>query len=93
MTENILNLFGVGPAGLKYQSARTNMRDLPTGKAETDSTDVPTTRYRQRTRTTTTYYYYPRNTVGTEPAYSPQTTPTRPQYTTPTRRPIPVVPR
>ena len=86
ITENILNLFGVGPAGRTQPSAPTNLRDLPSSSSYIGSTDVPTTQYRQRTRTTvTSSYYYPSNTVATEPPYSP-TTPTRPQYTTPTRR-------
>jgi hypothetical protein len=90
ITENVLNLFGVGPAGHTQPSAATNPHDLPTGSPDSGSgsgsgSDSPgTTRYRQRTRTSVTSNYYPRNTVATEPSYSPQETTPRP--TTPVTR-------
>jgi len=98
MTENVLNLFGVGPAGRTQPSTPTNLRQLDatlppasgsgTGLASDDE-PTPTTRY--RTRTTTGSRYSPNLTPSTEPSYSsPYTyTPTPqtvPPHTTPTRR-------
>ncbi|MBV9412285.1 MAG: hypothetical protein JO148_11860 [Acidimicrobiia bacterium] len=94
MTENVLNLFGVGPAGRTQPSTPTNLRDLnaglpPASASASDNSDTtPTTRYRGRT--TTRSNYAPIQSPSTEPSYSPNTyapyTPqTIPPRTTPTR--------
>ena len=93
MTENVLNLFGVGPAGRTHPSAGTNLRELNSGlpPASDDSESPSTTRYRQRTRTSVSSNYAPREPVSTEPSNSyepppPPPPPTIPPRTTPTRR-------
>ena len=94
MTENVLNLFGIGPAGRTQPSTATNLRQLNAGlPSASDSSDsTPTTRYRIRTRTSyTSPNYAPSESPSTEPSYSPQytyTPPTPPPRTTPTRRSI-----
>ncbi|TMK89229.1 MAG: hypothetical protein E6G57_02565 [Actinobacteria bacterium] len=97
MTENVLNLFGIGPAGRTHPSTGTNLRDLNAGlpsASENSSDSTPTTRYRTRTTryTYTNPNYAPTETPSTEPAYSPPaytyTPPTEPPHTTPTRRPL-----
>jgi len=82
MTENVLNLFGVGPAGRTQASTATNLRqlnsDLPPASASDNTDSTSTTRYRTRTRTVyTSPQYAPQQPVNTEPSYSP------PQYTYP----------
>jgi hypothetical protein len=94
MTENVLNLFGVGPAGRTQPSTASNLRELnaglPTASDNSDST--PTTRSRTRTRTRSTESssnYAPTESPSTEPSYSPPYTyspPTVPPRTAPTRR-------
>ena len=92
MTENVLNLFGVGPAGRTHPSTATNLRELNSGlppASDNNNNDTSsTTRYRQRTRTSTTSYYTPREPVNTEPpdSYPPPPPPTVPPRTSPTRR-------
>jgi hypothetical protein len=92
MTENVLNLFGVGPAGRTHPSTATNLRELNSGlppASDNNNNDTSsTTRYRQRTRTSTTSNYTPREPVNTEPpdSYSPPAPPTVPPRTSPTRR-------
>ncbi|MBV8297462.1 MAG: hypothetical protein JO085_11535, partial [Acidimicrobiia bacterium] len=98
MTENVLNLFGVGPAGRTQASSATNLRQLNAGlpPASENSDTTPTTQYRTHTRYTYTYTtptYTPSETPSTEPAYSPPTypytpPPTVPPRTTPTRRTV-----
>jgi hypothetical protein len=94
MTENVLNLFGVGPAARTQPSTASNLRELnaglPTASDNSDST--PTTRSRTRTRTRSTESssnYAPTESPSTEPSYSPPYTyspPTVPPRTAPTRR-------
>jgi len=83
ITTNVLNAFGVGPAGLAHPSTGTNLKDLPTSVPDTDvTTSLP---LRRRTTRTTRYYYPPQTQPEpTEPpfTYSPPYT-----YTTPTTRP------
>jgi hypothetical protein len=91
MTENVLNLFGVGPAGRTHPSTATNLRELNSGlppASDNNNDTSSTTRYRTRTRTSTTSNYTPREPVNTEPAdsYSPPPPPTVPPRTSPTRR-------
>ncbi|MBV8236624.1 MAG: hypothetical protein JO075_13065, partial [Acidimicrobiia bacterium] len=98
MTENVLNLFGVGPAGRTQASSATNLRQLNAGlpPASENSDTTATTQYRTHTRYTYTYTtptYTPSETPSTEPAYSPPTytytpPPTVPPRTTPTRRTV-----
>jgi hypothetical protein len=94
ITENVLNLFGVGPAGRTQPSTATNLRELNVGlPSASDSSDTtPTTRYRTRTRSASTSpNYAPSESPSTEPSYSPPYTyssPTIPPRTTPTRRPV-----
>jgi hypothetical protein len=96
MTENVLNLFGVGPAGRTHPSAPTNLRELNAGlpAASDNSDNTPTTRSttHNRTRTTsrsTSPNYAPNETPSTEPAYSPPYSPqTIPPRTNTTRRPV-----
>jgi hypothetical protein len=98
MTENVLNLFGVGPAGRTQPSTGTNLKQLNSGlPAASDNTGetTPTTRYRSRTRSTYTVpQYAPRETPSTEPSYSPPYTyspPTYPPRQTPTTRTRPLI--
>src|SRR5207248_1262989 len=57
ITENVLNLFGAGPAGRVQPSAPTNLKDLPVGVPDTsETTTVSVPRSRRTTRTTTSYY-------------------------------------
>ncbi|MBV8985002.1 MAG: hypothetical protein JO248_11250 [Acidimicrobiia bacterium] len=99
MTENVLNLFGVGPAGRTQASAGTNLKQLNSGlPAASDNTGetTPTTRSRTRTRSTYTVpQYAPRETPSTEPSYSPPpytyTPPTYPPRETPTTRARPII--
>jgi hypothetical protein len=96
MTENVLNLFGLGPAGRTHPSTATNLRQLnaglpPASASASDNSDTTsTTRYRTRTGSrNTSPNYAPRQSPSTEPSYSspytytPQTIPPR---TTPTHR-------
>src|SRR5205823_1203156 len=75
ITTNVLNAFGAGPAGLAHPSTGTNVKDLPVGVPETDSS---TSSSAPRRRTTVTRYYYPPRTV---PATSPPATEPTPRYT------------
>jgi hypothetical protein len=95
ITENVLNLFGVGPAGRSQPSTATNLRQLdaglPSASASDNSDSTSTTRSRTRGRTVyTPPQYAPTDPVNTEPAYSPPqytyTPPTAPPHTSPTRR-------
>jgi hypothetical protein len=92
MTENVLNLFGVGPAGRAQPSTPTNLRELNSGLPPASASDnndtTSTTRSRSRTRSTSPYA--PRQSPSTEPSYSPPSysPQTIPQRTVPTRRSI-----
>ena len=98
MTENVLNLFGLGPAGRTQPSTATNLRQLNASlpPASDNSDTTPTTRYRTRPRTSyTSPNYAPSESPSTEPSYSPPysppytyTPPTPAPRTTPTRRSI-----
>jgi len=97
MTENVLNLFGVGPAGRTHPSTGANLRELNAGlpsASENSNDSTPTTRSRTRTTryTYTNPNYAPTETPSTEPAYSPSYTypppETVPPRTTPTRRSV-----
>jgi hypothetical protein len=95
ITENVLNLFGVGPAGRTQPSTATNVRELnvglPPASASDNSDSTSTTRVRPRSRTVyTSPQYAPTQPVNTEPSYSgPQYTYPQPTYppsrTAPTR--------
>jgi hypothetical protein len=72
ITTNVLNAFGIGPAGLAHPSTGTNIKDLPTGVPDTTDTSDNSgsaTTVPQRRRTLTTRYYYPPQTRS--PATSP----------------------
>ena len=86
VTTNVLNAFGVGPAGLAHPSTGTNLKDLPTGVPDTDTSETSSVPRRRRTTLTTRYYSPPQTeTPASEPSYTyPQ--PTYP-WTTPTTRP------
>jgi hypothetical protein len=97
ITENVLNLFGVGPAGSTQPSTATNLRQLnaglPSASASDNNDSTSTTRPRSRSRTVyTPPRYAPTEPVNTEPPYSPPqytyTPPTVPPRTTPTRRSV-----
>jgi len=79
MTENVLNLFGVGPAGRTHPSVATNLKTL---NADTPPPEFGTTETTTRSRRSTpTSIYTRRSPVTTQPAYTPYTYP--PQYTPP----------
>ena len=89
ITTNVLNAFGLGPAGLSHPSTGTNLRDLPAGVPDTG--DTSSTSVTERRRTQTTRYYTPqtRSPATSQPpvrsggdTYTPPTDP----YTTPTTR-------
>jgi len=89
ITTNVLDAFGVGPAGLAHPSLGTNVKDLPKGVPDTTYTSDTVTPRRRTTRTT---YYYPQyQTRATSPPatsapayiYTPPTY----RYTPPTTRP------
>jgi hypothetical protein len=92
MTENVLNLFGVGPAGRTQPSTATNVRELnaglPPASASDNSDNTSTTRVRPRSRTVyTSPQYAPTQPVNTEPSYSPQYTYPQPTYPPPRTAP------
>jgi hypothetical protein len=96
ITENVLNLFGVGPAGRTQPSTATNLRvlnaGLPSASENSSNNDTTqTTRFRTRTRTRTSNgstNYAPSESPSTEPSYSPPSY----TYTPPTQPPRPTTP-
>jgi len=72
ITENVLNLFGAGPAGRTHPSTATNLRELnaglPSASASDNSDTTPSTRARTRTRT--------RSSTNSSSNYAPTNSPT-----------------
>jgi hypothetical protein len=99
ITTNILNAFGIGPAGLAHPSTGTNLKDLPTGVPDTTDTSFGTYTTPRRT-TRTTSYYRPQTRTTAAPTYiytpKPTSTYTPPPtytYSPPTTRPRSIIKR